>query len=349
MIGPDLTSADRKNRTFLVTSIVDPSAIIRPEFMAHAVTTTDGRMLHGIIVERTPNAITLVDSKTDRTVLALNKIESLEPSPVSLMPESIIDPLDDQQIRDLFSYLQGDAGGIAPGPGRTPATRLATSNLGQRTLKVCLVSGSLEYDSDTSLAGFQEFLEKNYNAKCSRAFRKADNDLPGLENLKTCDVMLLFTRRLTIESEQLDQVKKYCQAGKPIVAVRTASHAFQNWLALDKEILGGNYQGHYGNGPMVEVRIEDKAKTHPILAGISPFQSAGSLYKNSGLAKDVEVLLTGSIPGHSEPVSWARIHNGGRMFYTSLGHPKDFADRYFKQLLVNALYWTTNREVTRRN
>jgi putative heme-binding domain-containing protein len=352
-IGPDLTSADRKNRNFLVTSIVDPSAIIRPEYMAHAVTTTDGRVLNGIIIERTPNAITLVDSKTDRTVLAQEKIESMEPSPVSLMPESIVDPLDDQQIRDLFSYLQGDTSNSVtrplsePGAEGRPATGPATDN-GQRTLNVCLVSGSLEYDSDTSLSAFQEYLEKNYKAKCSRAFRKADNDLPGLGNLKTCDVMLLFTRRLTIEGEQLDQVKKYCQAGKPIVAVRTASHAFQNWLALDKEILGGNYQGHYGNGPMVEVQIEEKAKGNPILAAVSPFKSAGSLYKNSGLAKDTEVLLTGSIPGHSEPVAWAHTHNGGRVFYTSLGHPKDFANGNFKQLLVNALFWTANRKVGKR-
>lgn len=344
-IGPDLTSADRKNRNFLATSIVDPSAIIRPEFMAHSVTTTDGRVLHGVIVERSPAAITLVDAKTDRTTLSQDKVESLEPSPVSLMPEGIVDPLDDQQIRDLFSYLQADI----PSNPVSDATRLAMSTgKPQTALKVCLVSGSLEYDSDTSLSGFQEFLEKNYQVKCSRAFRKSDNNLPGLKNLKDCDVMLLFTRRLTIDGEQLKQVMKYCQEGKPIVGIRTASHAFQNWLALDKEILGGNYQGHYGTGPMVEVRIQEKAKSHPILAGVEPFQSVGSLYKNTDLAKDVEVLLTGSIPGHDEPIAWTRIHRGGRAFYTSLGHPMDFANDNFKQLLVNALYWTTNREVQKK-
>jgi putative heme-binding domain-containing protein len=344
-IGPDLTSADRKNRTFLATSIVDPSAIIRPEYMAHSVTTTDGRVLNGIIVERAPGAITLVDSKTDRITLSQDKIESLEPSPVSLMPESIIDPLDDQQIRDLFSYLQADYSSFPPG---ADATGFAKLDKQQKPLNVCLVSGSLEYDSDTSLAGLQDFLEKKYNVKCTRAFRKADNDLPGLENLKTCDVMLLFTRRLTIDGEQLKQVKKYCQAGKPIVGVRTASHAFQNWLALDKEILGGNYQGHYETGPPVEVRIEEKAKGHPILVGVKPFQSPGSLYKNKGLAKNTEVLLTGSIPGYEEPIAWTHMHDGGRVFYTSLGHPKDFADENFKQMLVNALFWTANREVAKK-
>jgi putative membrane-bound dehydrogenase-like protein len=332
-VGPDLTSADRKNRSFLVTSIVDPSAIIRPEFVAHTVSTTDGRMMTGLIVERSPTAITLLDAKNERTTLAQNKIESLEPSSVSLMPDNILDPLDDQQIRDLFSYVQGD--------DQAHGRRSASS----QTLQVCLVSGSLEYESDASLSAFQEFLEKNYDVKCSRAFRKADDDLPGLDNLNSCDVMLLFTRRLTISGGQLDKFKKYCQSGKPIVGVRTASHAFQNWLALDKEVFGGNYQGHYGSGPPVQVHIETPEKGQPILTGVKTFQSAGSLYKNSGLAKDVEVVLTGEIPGHTEPVAWTRINHGGRVFYASLGHPKDFADDNFKQLLVNALFWTAKREI----
>src|SRR3954451_25335329 len=129
-------------------------------------------------------------------------------------------------------------------------------------LKVCLVSGSLEYDSDKSLAILQKHLETGFPVACSRAFRKTDNDLPGLEGLDTCDVMVLFTRRLTISGAQLERVKKYCLAGKPVVGIRTASHAFQKWLELDKEVLGGNYKGHYPAGPaaMIEVKID----AHPI-------------------------------------------------------------------------------------
>jgi type 1 glutamine amidotransferase len=213
---------------------------------------------------------------------------------------------------------------------------------------VCLVSGSLEYESDKSLSEFQKHLEAHFNVKCSRAFRKTDDDVPGLENLDTCDVMVLFTRRLTIKGEQLERVKKYCQSGKPIVAIRTASHAFQNWLALDREVLGGNYKNHYGAGPTVEVRIVEKNKAHPVLSGVNPFTSAGSLYRNTGLADDDTVLLTGTIPGHTEPAAWVRVHNGGRVFYTSLGQLQDFEDENFKRLLVNALFWTTKRELNHR-
>jgi putative membrane-bound dehydrogenase-like protein len=330
-IGPDLTTADRKNREYLITQVVDPSLVIREEFLAYRVTTTDGRVLTGLIVEQTPGAITLVNEKNERTTIPRAKIDELMASAISLMPEKILDPLSDEELIDLFAYLQGE-GPVKEAPKATKA------------LKVCLVSGSLEYKSDESLDSFQKFLEANYDVVCSRAFRKADDDLPGLENLGSCDVMLLFTRRLTIKDKQLDMVKAYCQAGKPIVAVRTASHAFQNWLDLDKEVLGGNYQGHYGDGPVTEVAFTEKGKKHPILAGVQPFKGAGSLYKNTGLADDAEVLVAGSIPDHTEPIAWTRLHKDGRVFYTSLGHPKDFEDANFQRMLVNALFWTAKRE-----
>ena len=222
----------------------------------------------------------------------------------------------------------------------------ATSDAGDKSmpLRVCLVSGSLEYDSDGSLNKLQKHLEKNYAVECSRAFIKTESDLPGLENLDTCDVMLLFTRRLKIAGEQLERVKKYCLAGKPIVGIRTASHAFQNWLDLDKKVLGGNYKGHYKDGPLCEVTFAGQEKSHPILKGVQPFKSAGSLYKNTGLAKDANVLLNGSIPDQTEPIAWTRNYKGGRIFYTSLGHQKDFDDPNFNTLVANALHWTAQRE-----
>jgi type 1 glutamine amidotransferase len=211
-----------------------------------------------------------------------------------------------------------------------------------KALRVCLVSGSIEYDSDKSLDKLQKDLEKHFLIECSRAFIKTESDLPGLENLDRCDVMLLYTRRLKITGEQLERVKKYCLSGKPIVGIRTASHAFQNWLDLDKEVLGGNYKGHYKEGPLCEVALVDKA--HPILKGVQPFKSVGSLYRNTGHAKDINILLQGSIPGETEPIAWTRNYKGGRIFYTSLGHQKDFDDPNFVTLVTNALYWTTNRE-----
>jgi len=214
----------------------------------------------------------------------------------------------------------------------------------ERPVRLCLVSGSLEYKSDESLAWLQEYLRKGYDVECSRAFRKTDDDLPGLENLDHCDTMILFTRRLTIGGQQLDRIKRYFERGGPVVAVRTASHAFQNWLALDKEVLGGDYQGHYGNAILPEVHLVEAAKDHPVLKGVEPFKAGGSLYKNPKIAGDTTVLMTGTIPGHTEPVTWTRLHNGGRVLYTSLGHPDDFHQPSYLRLLVNAIFWTAGRE-----
>jgi type 1 glutamine amidotransferase len=305
------------------------------------VATTNGRLLNGLVAEATPATVTLVDAKNERTTLARQDIEEMKPSSQSLMPDRLLDDLDEQQIRDLFAYLQSD--GPPPTGQRQQPNSAPPGKNDNVILKVCLVSGALEYKSDDSLTAFQKYLEEHCPVRCTRAFRKSDDDLPGLENLETCDVILLFTRRLTISGSQLERVKKYCLSGKPIVAVRTASHAFQNWLALDKEVLGGNYQGHYKEGPVTEVSLFAKAKGHPILDGVEPFRSVGSLYKNTDLAADAEVLLTGSIPGHTEPIAWTRIHKGGRVFYTSLGHPEDFRNVSFRRLLANALLWTANK------
>jgi putative membrane-bound dehydrogenase-like protein len=107
-IGPDLTGADRNDVDFLVTSVVDPSAVIRKEYLTYVVATSDGRVLSGLMAESTPKTVTLLDDKDQRTVLDRRNIEAFKPSAQSLMPEGILDPLSDQDIRDLFGYLRSD-------------------------------------------------------------------------------------------------------------------------------------------------------------------------------------------------------------------------------------------------
>lgn len=107
-VGPDLTGTDRRDRNFLITSIVDPSAAIRKEYAAYVVTTTNGRLLTGLLADSGPKTITLLDGKNERTLLPRTEIETMTASPQSLMPEKLLAPFDDQQIRDLFSYLQSN-------------------------------------------------------------------------------------------------------------------------------------------------------------------------------------------------------------------------------------------------
>src|SRR6185369_9477684 len=159
-------------------------------------------------------------------------------------------------------------------------TVFAAKSASDKPLKLCLVSGSEEYKSNETLAAFQEWAVKKFPIKCTRAFWKSKTELPGLNALESCDVMLLFTKRLEPPSDQLELVKKYCLAGRPIVGLRTASHAFQKWLELDHLILGGDYHGHYGSGSVTKVAIASGASEHPVLKGVEPFETTSKLYKN---------------------------------------------------------------------
>jgi putative heme-binding domain-containing protein len=115
-IGPDLTAADRKNRNVLLINILDPSGTIRPEFVSQTALLNDGRVLTGLVVESSPQEITIVDAKQQKTTIARDEIDRIEPSETSLMPERLLETLADQELRDLFHYLQSD-----PPPARAAA------------------------------------------------------------------------------------------------------------------------------------------------------------------------------------------------------------------------------------
>ncbi len=213
-------------------------------------------------------------------------------------------------------------------------------------LRVCLLSGSEEYKSDVSLAAFKEYLEKHFDMECTLLKAVGFEELPGLEALEKCDVSLFFTRRLRTDGEDLERVKKYGQSGKPIVAVRTASHGFQNWLEFDKEILGGNYHNHFPEGPVQTAVPTAEAEKHPVMKGVRTIESEYSLYKTAPVASDVTVLMNASIPNEvPQPAVWVREYRGARVFYTSLGGPKDFENAQFRKLLANALCWAARQEV----
>jgi putative membrane-bound dehydrogenase-like protein len=343
-VGPDLTTADRKNRMYLLANIVDPSGYIRPEYVTYSVLTKDDRKLSGIATDTAGESVTLVNVVNDqvvKTTVAKADIAEMTPSAVSLMPEKLLDAITEGQVADLFAYLASDA------PKKdTPAPKGSNPGKTEKKLRVAMVSGSFEYKSDDSLNVLKKHLEANYPVECVLISAKAEKDtaLAGLDQLEKCDVAVFFTRRLQIEGESLELVKKYVNSGKPIVGVRTASHGFQKWLEMDKDVLGGDYKGHFGAG-VAEVKPTEKGKDHPILKGVAPFKTNGSLYKNPNVAADVSVLLQGYMGKESEPVAWTREKDGRRVFYTSLGHPDDFKDENFIRLLTNGLAWAAKTDL----
>lgn len=106
-LGPDLTTANRKDRNFLLISLVDPDSVIRKEYVSVIVVTTDGRVLTGLPVSRDDSGITLSDGKSRQPVtIATSDIEEIHESPVSLMPGNLYQQFNPSQLRDLFRYLQ---------------------------------------------------------------------------------------------------------------------------------------------------------------------------------------------------------------------------------------------------
>src|SRR5262249_26981262 len=100
---------------------------------------------------------------------------------------------------------------------------------------IVLVSGDEEYRSEEALPQLGKILALRHGFKCTVLFAidPADgtinpnvSNIPGLEALATADLMVIFTRFRDLPDEQMKSIVDYLQAGKPIVGVRTATHAF---------------------------------------------------------------------------------------------------------------------------
>jgi putative heme-binding domain-containing protein len=105
-IGPELTYYQRDNLGTMLPSILTPSVEIREGFEYTMVETTDGRSLSGFVVERDPQVVVLRGLEGADITLRLSEIKEMRPMGRSLMPDGLIDDLDDQQLRDLFAYLR---------------------------------------------------------------------------------------------------------------------------------------------------------------------------------------------------------------------------------------------------
>ena len=138
---------------------------------------------------------------------------------------------------------------------------------------------------------------------------KPPHDLPGLAAaLEDADLLLVSMRRRSLPAADLQAARKFITAGKPVVGIRTASHAFDArgqlangravWPEFGAEILGCNYSGHHDSKTETTVIAVQESDKHPILTGVRlPLTGHSSHFiKVSPLAKTAIPLLTGSIP-----------------------------------------------------
>ena len=245
-------------------------------------------------------------------------------------------------------------------PGAVPADDQQQSARAEK--HIVFVIGEREYQTRHTLPIFaeQQLVPRGFRYTLVHADADDRNAFPGLEAVQDADVVVLSMRRRTLPSKQFAFLRDYIDGGKPLVAIRTASHAFhqrrasslpghEEWRTFDTDVLGARYEGHFGNELLPTVTAPPEAKGHPLLTGVEPpFVSSGSLYRSRDLAPTTQVLLEGHITEdgetRTEPVAWTNERRRQRIVYTSLGHPGDFEQAAFRQLLVNAVYWALGED-----
>ena len=226
---------------------------------------------------------------------------------------------------------------------------------------VAILMAEDEYETNRTLPQFaRQFLGKNFRVTLIFGSDTELNDIPGLDDVRQADVLVVSVRRRVLPKNQLAIIRRHVSKGKAVVGIRTASHAFSlrnqkppqgnvAWPEFDAEVFGGHYTGHFGNKLRSTVSIAKAAAKNPILAGLpnDAFPQAGSLYKTSPVAKNSTVLLEGRLAGKpAEPVAWTYVRrDGGRSFYTSMGHAGDFESVHFLRLLLQAIHWAAEKKV----
>ncbi len=110
-VGPDLTGSDRANPDYILENVLDPSASVGKDYTLTTVATSDGRLVAGIVRERSAAAL-VIQTASERITLPREDVNAIKTSNASMMPEGQLDPLTPQEVRDLFAYL------AATKPGR---------------------------------------------------------------------------------------------------------------------------------------------------------------------------------------------------------------------------------------
>ena len=245
---------------------------------------------------------------------------------------------------------------VAGGPA---AAEPPSAEAGRRPHVVIVVADD-EYRTAQTLPAFAAAeLGGAFRVSTLAAVPGGEAGIPGLETLADADLLVISVRRRPLPAAQLDRIRRHVAAGRPVVGIRTANHAFhlrnapppqglEDWRSFDADVFGGNYSNHLANDLRTTARRLPGVE-HPILEGLpaGEFATGGSLYVVTPLAASTTELLRGRAAGVAEeqPVAWVnRRADGGWSFYTSLGHPDDFEAPAFRRLLANAIRWTASAE-----
>jgi len=256
-----------------------------------------------------------------------------------------------------------------------------------RSKHIVFVSGEEEYRSEESFPMIAKILERETGAKVSFCFSvdsaghidpNNTRHIAGLEKLKDADLMVMFARFRALPQDELKYITDYVESGKPIIGLRTSTHAFlyqeDSLKHMNNEwptkVFGQQWithHGHFedGNKPLTSVYFANKM-IQPILRGVKPFDAYSWLYHVDGgewkLQGDCNILLQGKslksnheMEGNLEkfpltnPVAWTKTYKtssgkSSKVFFTTLGHPYDFKDVSMRKLLLNSIFWALDAE-----
>ncbi|EMB18515.1 ThuA domain-containing protein [Rhodopirellula europaea] len=249
---------------------------------------------------------------------------------------------------------------------------------------IVLISGDEEYRTEESCPMLGKILSQTHGFKCTVLFAidketgginpyQIDN-IPGTEALNDADLMILATRWRVLPDDQLDPILNFINAGKPIIAYRTATHAFKSghygdydWANFGINVVGENWHSHHGKHKVEGGRaviVEDNAN-HPILNDVADIYTPSDIYGVVHLDESAAtVLLRGMVIQHLDPaappveakndpmmpLAWLKPYEApsgktGQCVATTAGAAVDFRSEDLRRLIVNASYFLTGMDV----
>jgi type 1 glutamine amidotransferase len=265
-------------------------------------------------------------------------------------------------------------------------------------LRVVLIAADQEYRSEQALPMLAKILATHHGFDCTVLFaQNADglvdptqkirwqdktvvHDVPGLEQLREADLMILFSRLITLPDEQVRHIVDYLEAGKPVIGIRTANHGFlENFpytiegkkVDFGDDVLGGAFRGHHGGWHREATRgvLVEEQKDHPILTGVADLFGLSDVYRTypvgGSLPEGCTALVLGQPlvglapedPPNEEkeplPVAWTKTWTGStgktaRVFHVTMGSAEDLRCADLRRLAVNAAYWCLGLEAAIR-
>jgi type 1 glutamine amidotransferase len=256
---------------------------------------------------------------------------------------------------------------------------------------IVFLAGDEEYRSEDSMPQLAKILAVHHGFKCTMLFavnketgeidpQTLDN-IPGLEALEKADLMVMFLRFRELPDDQMKYIIDYTNSGKPIVGLRTSTHAFNYVKHKDspyakysfnnkefdggygRQVFGETWISHYGRHQQESTRgLIVKGMGNEIIAkGIDDIWGESDVYGLTTLTGDCKPLVMGQVlsgmnpddkPNPDKrlvPVAWTKTYTGEegkttRVFTTTMGHSFDLFSEGFRRLLVNACYWGLEME-----